>query len=89
MNLLGQYTFLVKTFDDGTKLYRMNGDPTDNPYLMADLHKRAKDEVELHRMIREHRVQNDEIQEKLNANAQTLCDAYREFVRFGRRKLVI
>jgi len=87
--LIAQHTFLLRQFDDGSKLYRMNDDPRDNQALLADFERRAKSDTEFKRLIREAEIRNDEIREQLNHEAENLCDSYKEFVRFAKRALVI
>jgi hypothetical protein len=85
---VAQNTFLVK-LDEGGRLYRMNEDPYNNSALLGHLHKQSKDEEEFEALIKEHQERNDEVREELNELAQRACDSFTEFIRFGRRRLVV
>jgi hypothetical protein len=67
----------------------MNDDPHNNPVLLGHLHKQSKDQEEFEALIKEHQERNDEVREELNELAQRACDSFTEFIRFGKRRLVI
>jgi hypothetical protein len=88
LNSVAQHTFLIRT-DGGGSLYRANRDPAENTHLLIGLRKRAKDEAEFEHLVLEQRRRNQEIHEHLNAQAEKLCNAYQDFIRSGRRRLMV
>ncbi|HBB86697.1 MAG TPA: hypothetical protein DC047_03670 [Blastocatellia bacterium] len=85
---LAQNTFMVKV-DGGGRLFRMNDDPYNNPVLLGHLNQQSKDQAQFEALIKEHQERNNEVREELNELAQRACDSFAEFIRFGKRRLVV